>query len=192
MVRKVAFSALVLGVAGQRLWEVRKSRKHERALKARGAREAAPEQMPVMKAVHGAWLASMLAETWLTDRKVPAGVTTAALVTFAGGQVLRALAMRELGDRWTVKIMVLPETPPVSGGIFEHVRHPNYLGVILEMAALPLIQGNWVTALTFSIANGLLLQQRIRAEEEALQSVSDYQAELGATPRFVPMARAER
>ena len=192
MVTKVAFSALVLGVAGQRLWEVRKSRRHERALRAKGAREAAPEQMPVMKAVHGAWLASMIAETWIGDRPFTPAMAAGALTAFAGGQVLRTLAMKELGERWTVKIMVLPETPPVSEGIFRYVRHPNYLGVILEMAALPLVHGAWGTAAVFSVANGVLLYHRIRAEEEALSSVSDYQGTLGSRPRFVPSARAPR
>ncbi|MDE0883561.1 MAG: isoprenylcysteine carboxyl methyltransferase, partial [Myxococcota bacterium] len=48
------------------------------------------------------------------------------------------------------------------------LRHPNYLGVVLEIAALPLIWGCWRSALFFSLANGLLLKHRIGVEEEAL------------------------
>jgi len=191
MVSKIGFSALVMAVAGQRLWEVRKSRRNERALRAKGARESAPEQMPVMKAVHGGWLLSMLAETWLADRPFSPGLAAGALVTFGAGQALRTLAMRELGDRWTVKIMTLPETPPVDEGIFRRLRHPNYLGVVLEMAALPLVHGAWMTALGFSVANGVLLRHRIRAEEEALDRDGGYEEALAGRPRFIPRA-AER
>jgi len=192
MVSKIGFSALVAAVAGQRLWEVRKSRRNERALRAKGAREAAPEQMPVMKAVHGGWLLSMLAETWLADRPFSAKRAAGALAIFGAGQVLRTLAMRELGDRWTVTIMTLPETPPVDEGIFRQVRHPNYLGVTLEMAALPMVHGAWMTALGFSVANGVLLRQRIRAEEAALEADGGYEDALADRPRFIPRTRAAR
>lgn len=191
MFTKIAFTSLVLAVAGQRLWEVRKSKRHERALKDRGAVEHAPEQMPVMKAVHGAWLASTLAEVWLADRPFRPGLAAGALAVFAGGQALRLAAMRGLGERWTVKIITLPDEPPVSGGVFRYVRHPNYLGVVLEIAALPLMHGAWATALAFSAANGALLYARIRAEEQALDEASRYREVFAERPRFVP-ARGER
>ena len=192
MVTKVGFSALVLAVAGQRLWEVRKSRRHERALRASGARESAPEQMPVMKAVHGGWLLAMLAEVWIGDRRFSPRLAAGALATFGAGQVLRMLAMRQLGDRWTVKIMTLPDSPPIEEGVFRYLRHPNYLGVALEMAALPMVHGAWMTALGFSMANGVLLHRRIAAEEAALDRDGDYEGAFAGRPRFIPRATTNR
>ncbi len=186
MVSQALFSLLVLVVVMQRLWEVRKSRRHERALRERGAHEAAERQMPVMKVMHGAWFVSMLLEVWLADRLFFLPLAVVALLVFALGQSLRMLAMRALGERWTVNVMVLPQTPPVASGIFRYLRHPNYLGVILEIAALPLVHGAWMTSVVFSVANGCVLYFRVREEEAALESVSDYRGVLGSRPRFFP------
>ena len=186
MVSRLLFSGLVVGVAGQRLWEVAKSRRHERALRERGAREHAPEQMAVMKALHGAWLVSTLAEPWIAKRPFRPALAMVAGAAFVGGQALRISAMRALGDRWTVKIITVPGEPPVAQGVFRHIRHPNYAGVVLEMAALPMMHGAWGTALTFSIANALLLRARIREEERALQAAGTYEEAMGHRPRMFP------
>jgi methyltransferase len=182
---RVLFSALVLAVATQRLWELGRSRQNEVALRARGAREHAPQQMPVMRAVHAAWLVGMLVEVWALDRTPSPWIAVPALGAFLVGQALRIAAMRALGERWNVKILTLPGEPPISGGVFSYVRHPNYLGVVLEMAALPLIGGAFVTAIVASVANGLLLAVRIRAEEAALHEDNHYAA-LSDRPLFLP------
>jgi methyltransferase len=56
----------------------------------------------------------------------------------------------------------------VTGGPYRFLRHPNYLAVVLEMAAVPLIHGAWLTAAVFSALNAALLSHRIPAEERAL------------------------
>ena len=63
--------------------------------------------------------------------------------------------------------MTLAE-PPVQKGIYRWIRHPNYTGVALEIAAVPLIHGAWVTAIAFSLLNGFFLFLRIRAENKAV------------------------
>jgi methyltransferase len=80
----------------------------------------------------------------------------------------------------------------VQAGIFRWIRHPNYLGVVLEIAALPLIGGAYVTAIAASIANAILLRARIRAEEHALRVDNDYDARLGGRPRWLPRMRGAR
>jgi alkylresorcinol/alkylpyrone synthase len=49
-------------------------------------------------------------------------------------------------------------------------RHPNYLGVELEILAAPLVHSAWLTSAAFGAANLLLLRERIRREEGALQA----------------------
>lgn len=186
MSTELVFVVLVLSVAAQRLWEVRKSAQHEARLRAAGAVEHAPEQMRWMRLVHAGWLLAAPLEVWLLDRPFLPALAIAASLVFFAGQLLRFAAMRALGERWTVRILTLPHAPPVTSGIFRHLRHPNYLGVILELAALPLLHGAWITAITFSVANGLLLWRRIRAEEAALDATGRYRAELGDRRRFVP------
>ena len=181
-----AFTGLVVIVALQRLWELVRSRRHERALLARGGREHARGQMPVMSALHASWLVAMPLEVVLLRREVSVGLAVAAGLVFLAGQGLRLAAMSALGERWTVKVITVPGAPPGDRGIFRWLRHPNYLGVVLEIAALPLVHGAWLTSLVWSVANGALLVARIRAEEAALRADNDYEAGLGDRPLFVP------
>ena len=182
---RIAFTALVLLVSVQRLLELRKSQQNERALRARGVREHAPGQMPLMRMLHAGWLALMLVEVWSLHRAPTLWVAIPALAVLAIGQGLRLSAMRALGERWNVKILTLPGAPPVQGGVFAHVRHPNYLGVVLEIAALPLVGGAVFTAVVASALNAALLTFRIRAEEAALREDNDYAA-MSDLPRLVP------
>jgi methyltransferase len=181
-----AFAALVVLVAVQRLWELGRSKRHVRLMLARGGREHAPGQMPWMTALHTTWLVAMPLEVLFLRRPFQVSLAVVAGVVFLAGQVLRIAAMRALGERWNVRVITVPGAPPVAGGVFRWVRHPNYLGVVLEIAALPLIHGAWVTAAVWTAANAILLMFRIRAEEAALRADNDYELGLGDRPRFVP------
>lgn len=183
---RLYFAGIVAVVAVQRLWEVRQSARHQAVILALGGREHAAGQLPWMRAVHAAWLAGMLIESWMKQRPVPTLLVVIGLMVFMVGQALRLLAMRELRERWTVSIMTLPGAPAVSTGIFRHMRHPNYVGVCLELAALPLAGGAYWTAAVASVANAALLHRRIRAEEHALRTDSDYARRLDPLPRFFP------
>ena len=163
------YLSLVGLVALQRLAETARSRRAERLLLKRGAKEFGAGHFPVMVALHGTWLLACAAEAWWLEPQMPQPVLAVCmLVLLIVGQTLRLLAMRALGERWTARVMVLPDAPLIQSGIFTHLRHPNYVGVVLEIAALPLIWGCWRTALVYSLANGILLKHRIGVEEEAL------------------------
>jgi methyltransferase len=168
MVTRVVFSTLVAAMALERLLELRKSRRNERRILALGGREHAPEQVPKMVALHASWLAGSWLEGSLCGKSAPPWLERVALAGFAGGRLLRKRAMRALGWRWNVRILTLPGVPLVTSGPYRRLRHPNYLGVALEIAALPLLRRAYVSALLFSVLNGLLLRARIREEQAAL------------------------
>jgi methyltransferase len=65
-------------------------------------------------------------------------------------------------------VLVLPGEALVAGGPYRFLRHPNYLAVVLEVAALPLVHAAWATAVVFSALNLVLLRVRIGVEERAL------------------------
>ena len=163
------YVGLVGLVAVQRLAETARSRRHEKALFARGAQEYGAGHFPVMVALHGTWLFACAAEAiWIVGQPPHPALAISMLVLVVVGQFLRLVAMRSLGERWTARVIVLPDEPLITTGAFTYVRHPNYVGVVLEIFALPMVFGCWRTAVLYSVANGLLLRHRIAVEEEAL------------------------
>jgi methyltransferase len=172
MVTQALFSVLCGLVAAQRLAELSASQDNEARLLAAGGREHAAGHFPAMRALHAGWLVCACAEVWLLHRPFRPALALAMLALFATGQLLRFSARRALGLRWSVRIITLPGLPLVTSGPYRYARHPNYLGVMLEIASLPLVHGAWLCALVFSLANAFVLAVRIRREEAALGGVT--------------------
>lgn len=164
---RIAFTGLVAVVGGLRVAELRLSARHERALLARGGVRH-PSQMPAMRAMHGAWFAAMLAEVWTRPTRPTQALAALGLAGLGAGMALRAASQRALGDRWTASVVTVPGEARVRSGVFGRMRHPNYAGVAVEIAAVPLVHGAWRTAAVFSVLDAALLAVRIRAEERAL------------------------
>jgi methyltransferase len=126
---------------------------------------------PIMVALHTALLIGCVTESWLLDRPfVPAlGYPMIALALLA--QFTRYWVIRTLGGRWTTRVIVVPGTVRVKTGPYRFLRHPNYLAVVVEGIALPLVHSNWITAVVFTVANAALLSVRIRCEDRALEEL---------------------
>jgi methyltransferase len=186
---RVLYTLLVALVAAGRLVELRIAKRNLRRLLERGGVEAAPGHYPWMVLLHTLFLLSCPLEVWLLGRPfLPAlGIPMLVLAVLATG--LRYWVIRTLDGRWTTRIVVLPGVPPVLGGPYRLLRHPNYLAVITEMFALPLVHTAWITAAVFSALNAAVLRVRIRAEEEALSRMTDYGTAFAGRPRLVPGGR---
>ncbi len=165
---RLLYTLLVAGVAVQRLLELRVARRHRLALLARGGVEVAPRHYRAMVVLHTGFLLACPLEVWCLRRPFRPALAAAMGALFLAAQALRYWAMSALGERWTTRIVCLPGAPLVAGGPYRFLRHPNYLAVAVEMAALPLLHGAWLTAAVFSAANALVLRVRIRHEEAAL------------------------
>jgi len=186
------FLLLVAAVAGARLLELRLAERNRRALQARGGIEAGASHYPWMVALHALFLACAPLEVLVLRRPFRPLLAAAMLALLLAAMTLRYAAIRALGERWTTRILVVPGLAPVTAGPYRWLRHPNYLAVGLEILALPLVHGAWLTAALFSGLNLLLLRTRIRAEERALGELSPYGASFASTPRFLPgRARVE-
>jgi methyltransferase len=152
----------------------------------RGGREYSSGHFRFMKWMHASWILAMLIEVFVFDRPFILSLAIAAGLLAGVGQLLRYSAIVTLGDRWTVNVMTLPGEKPVMHGIYRYLRHPNYLGVILEIAAFPLIHTAYLTAILFSFLNALIIHQRIVVEEKALDQDCDYDVHFRAKPRLFP------
>jgi methyltransferase len=163
-----AYLAFLALLGAERVVELAISRRNAARAFAQGAVEVGQRHFRVMGIFHGAFFLACAAEVIAFQRPFPGALGLASLGVALAAQALRYWAIVTLGERWNVRIIVLPTAPPVTGGPYRFLRHPNYLAVILEMAFVPLIHGAYVTAIVFSAGNAALLWIRIRAEEQAL------------------------
>ncbi|HET7752652.1 MAG TPA: isoprenylcysteine carboxylmethyltransferase family protein [Anaeromyxobacteraceae bacterium] len=187
MVTLPSYLALV-GLFGlERVAELLLSRRNARRATAAGAVEVGRGHYAVMVPFHAAFLGACVAEAVAFPEPPPRAAAVAAALAVAA-QALRWWSVSALGPRWNTRILVVPGDVPVRRGPYRFLRHPNYVAVAVELAALPLAWGSWRTALAFSIGNALLLAVRVPAEERALGE--RYAAVFSGTPRFVPRGRA--
>ena len=149
----------------QRLGELALSTRNTRRLLERGAFEVGAKHYPLIVAVHAAWLAALW---WLAPGRE---VHWPWLALFVLLQLARIWVVASLGERWTTRIIILPSERLIGRGPYRYVRHPNYLVVVGEIAALPLAFGLWQCALIFSILNAMVLFVRIKAEESVLHNL---------------------
>jgi methyltransferase len=165
------FTGLLALVVLQRLLELSVARRNREWLLTRGGHEIGAGHYPAMVALHTLFLLSCLTEVWLAERPFlpPLAVAMVAVLLLATG--LRYWAIRTLGHRWTTRVIVLPGAPRIASGPYRFLRHPNYLAVVLEIAALPLVHTAWLTASVFTVANAAVLTVRIRVEERGLRGL---------------------
>ncbi len=163
----LALAATLALLVASRGLELLLSSRNERRMRSRGGYEAPGGQFPLFVALHVAFPLGLLAEVAVAGAR-PEAIWPLWLALGVVGEGLRLSSMRALGDRWSARVFVVPGEPRVRRGLYRMFAHPNYLGVILELAAIPLLFGAWRTALVAGIANAILLTLRVRAEERAL------------------------
>jgi len=150
-----------------RAFEVVLSGLHRRTLLARGGREFFPASFQRIALMHGLFIGALALESFPWDIPLDP-LSYACLAVLVGLQAGRWWCMVALGENWNVRIIVVPGEGRKRDGPYRWIRHPNYLLVVLEFIVLPLLMRAFVTLVIFSIANLLLLRERIRLEEKAL------------------------
>jgi methyltransferase len=71
----------------------------------------------------------------------------------------------------------------VATGPFRFVAHPNYLAVVIEIVAIPMIHTAWLTATVFTVLNAGMLRLRISIEERALTRFTSWDRDLAQPMR---------
>ena len=171
MTSLTAFTVLVVLVGLERVAELVVSRRNAAWSLARGGRETGQGHYPVMVLLHSGLLVAMLVEAYLRRPDVPGLLAWSMLALVVAAQALRWWCITTLGPRWNTRVIVVPGLAPVAAGPYRFLAHPNYVAVVVEGLALPLVHGSWITAVVFTVANAALLRVRIRVEDEALASL---------------------
>jgi methyltransferase len=168
----VIYFGLLVVICFERLAELVVSQRHASQSLGHGGIESGQGHFPVMVALHAALLAGCWLEPIALHRPfIPVlGWPMFALVIAANA--LRWWCIATLGPQWSARVIVMPGAPLVRTGPYRYFNHPNYVAVIVEGAALPLMGSAWITAATFTAANLALLTIRIRCETRALSAAT--------------------
>lgn len=168
----VLFTALVGLVGLERMAELVVSTRNAAWSQARGGVETGQRHYLVMVVLHSGLLAGAVVEVWVRRPDfVPAlGLPMLGLVLAA--QALRWWCIGTLGPQWNTRVIVVPGLDLVHRGPYRWLSHPNYVAVVIEGFALPLVHSAWITAVVFTLLNAVLLRVRIRVENSALRTAS--------------------
>ena len=162
------YALLVLAVAAERVAELLVARRNAVWTFARAGVEHGRGHYPVMVALHTGLLVCCLLEPVLAERPFLPDLGWPMLALAVLAQALRWWCITTLGPYWNTRVIVVPGARLVGAGPYRFLPHPNYVAVVVEGAALPLVHCAWLTATAFTAANAALLTVRIRCENTAL------------------------
>ncbi|MCV7298311.1 isoprenylcysteine carboxyl methyltransferase family protein [Mycobacterium barrassiae] len=163
---------LIGAVAAERVAELVVSQRNLAWSRDQGGREYGARHYPAMVVLHTGLLAGCLAEAALLRRRFIGRLGWPMLAVVVLAQGLRWWCIATLGRQWNTRVVVVPGAERVTSGPYRVVPHPNYVAVVAEGAALPLVHSGWLTTMVFSVLNALLLRRRIRVENAALESLT--------------------
>ena len=96
----------------------------------------------------------------------------AGAVLFVAAKALKWWAILSLGPFWTFRVIVVPGRPAGGRGPYRWLRHPNYVGVMGELAGVALMTGAPLSGVAGIATFGWLLVRRIAVEERALREAA--------------------
>jgi methyltransferase len=149
--------------------------------RARGGVESGQGHYPAMVALHAGLLVAAPLEVVVVGRAFLPWLGWPMLAVVVAAQALRWWCIASLGRRWNTRVVVVPGLPLVRRGPYRWFRHPNYVAVVAEGVALPLVHTAWLTALAFAALNALVLRARLRVENVALAG-ADGEGSRAASP----------
>jgi isoprenylcysteine carboxyl methyltransferase (ICMT) family protein YpbQ len=161
-------------VAGAlRLATLAVSVRHERHLKERGAVEHGAGVTRLLAFLHVAFYPICFLEGW--SRGTQAGpLTYAAMGVYLASMAVLFHVISQLGELWTVKLIVAPGHHLVQSPLFRWVRHPNYfLNLVPELAAVACVAGARTTLAAVFPLYLLVLSGRIVQEERVMRRTFD-------------------
>ncbi len=146
------------------------ARRNEIALRRRGAVEPAGDVYGTMRWAYPAAFVAMAIEGAIAG-PTPGTATVAGVLLLVASKALKCWAIASLGDRWTFRVLVVPE-PLVVRGPYGWLRHPNYVAVVGELAGMALLVGARLTGPVATLVFSLLIWKRIRVENRALRHLA--------------------
>jgi len=168
------FLVFILATGGERIVELVISKRNAAWAFSRGGVEYGQRHFPWMVTLHTGFLLGALAEVFFLDRPFIPWLGWPALAVALLCQAGRFWVIWALGKQWNTRVIVVPGLQRVTRGPYRYnwFPHPNYVIVVVEGIALPLVHTAWITAIVFTVLNAILLAGfRIPTEDRALTAL---------------------
>jgi methyltransferase len=189
MTALVLYEAVVALTIAQRLAELVHSRRNQRRLAPASADADTRANWIALVVAQTGWIAGCVLEPALRGAVAPRGAFVAGVALFLAGAALRTWCILRLGPSWNARARVDPGLRVVSSGPYRWIRHPNYLGVLLELVGLPLAGGAWWTLALTVPPHVWVLARRIRGEDRLLYGVPGYAEAMSGKGALLPRLR---
>lgn len=150
--------------------EAVRAARNERRQLARGGIEPDDDVYAWMKVAYPAVFLAMIVEGAVRPAP-PLGVAAAGAALFALGKALKWWAIVTLGDRWTFRVIVVPGMPLATSGPYRLLRHPNYVGVVGELAGVALLTGAPIAGVAGGALFCALMAARVRVENRVVGAI---------------------
>jgi protein-S-isoprenylcysteine O-methyltransferase len=128
---------------------------------------------------------------WVPVLRLPISATlhqALALGLIMAGLAIRWTSILTLGRLFTVNVAIHRDHALVETGLYRHIRHPSYTGLLLAFVGLGVFFGNWLSILVLVVPITLAVVNRVAKEETALHNAlgASYTAYCARTKRLIP------
>jgi len=142
-----------------------------------------------------AWFAFFIPLVWVVapifrfaDYPLRPAPFLSGVVCLAVGLWLFARSHADLGTNWSITLEVRESHRLVTDGIYERIRHPMYLALLVYSLGQALVLPNWIAGPSYLVAMALLFALRVGPEERMMLAEfgSDYEGYRKRSKRLVP------
>jgi isoprenylcysteine carboxyl methyltransferase (ICMT) family protein YpbQ len=151
------------------------SKRNESRLRAQSAEEHGAGNTRLLALVHTVFYLAAFFEGWWRGSQLDT-LARLGIVLYAFAMLALFYVIHELGNLWTIRVLIAPDHTLKQSRLFRTVRHPNYyLNVLPELVALALVMKAWWVLLILFPCYVAVLARRITIEEEVMRRrFSDY------------------
>ena len=181
-----AYILLLVIVGLGRLAELVISRRNQHRLEKQGVRKIPEPLFRFLVLLHGSILVCAGLEVLFLHRPLIPWLAVSMGIVFLLSNALRWWVIWAMAGHWNVEIMDSARVGVVSSGPYRWVRHPNYVGVVLEVFSLPMMHTAWITAICGTLGYMEILRHRLKLENGALLANAEYRLVMGNKPSFFP------
>jgi len=168
---EVAFTILLVLVAIERIVELVISKRNLTWSFAQGGIEFGRSHYKYMVVIHVFLLLGSLIEVWIVRPLLNPTLSWTMFALAIASQGLRWWCIGSLGRRWNTLVVIIPGKAAMTNGPYKWFKHPNYVAVVIEGFALPMVGFAWRTAVIFTVLNTFVLRARLKSENAALATL---------------------